>query len=299
MEATIVNPRRRRRAAKKRTRRNDANPRRRRRNAIAANPRRRVARRRSRRMNEGNPRRYARRTRRNPELDFGRIAASTGGGALLRVLMRKIGGLRNSAGKLTAMQYLTAAGAIYFMPDLAGLVSSDPTYARSAQDGAAGLAGNMLLDEHFAEFTGKHLLPMRSPFAMQQGETVPPAAIGAGGAASLPAGASAQTGAEGVGAAADYRQLMGLAQAGGQFVTRPDGSVWWYPQPAMAGAGLGESRDLPEGARVGDTIVDDQTGERFRYVMRNGVRYLEPIVGGADGVGQASNRDYLRLMSEA
>jgi hypothetical protein len=275
MMTTVVNPRKRRPAARRRTsrRRNDENPRRRRRRNDD-NPRRRPRYARRRRNDGDNPRvrgYYRRRTRRNPEFAFDRFASATGGGALLRLLMKQIGGDRGADGKLTSMHYLTAAGTIYFAPDLAGIVTGDPRLQASCADGASAVAGQMLIDEHLDDFSGKYLMQFRPAAAPPAG--LPPIS--------------------GMGAREDYKALMGALGQAGQFVTQPDGSVVWYPSGMQGdGLGAGATMTIPETARIGAVLRDPATGQRFKLRRdASGEPALYPLAG--DGIGDRG--DYKRL----
>jgi hypothetical protein len=292
MRTTVYNdgnPRRRRRRAKRRysRRRNEAaNPRRRRRPA-RRHYRRNVA-------PATNPRRRRRGVRRNPagnpELNFSRILYATGGGALARLGMRKIAGLREMVGgvpKLTGMHYLTALGAIYFGPDIADILGATPEEARAFADGAAAIGGNMMLDQHLPELSAAHLMPFNSP---------------------TPTGADVRgirggAGAGGIGSKAnpmafdEYKRAAGMGQlpGGGVYVRGADGSVWWFPgrtQARAAIAGNSGAREIPDDARIGDVFRDTSTGERFRLVMDNGQRVLVPAVAGQRAGLGASYSDY-------
>lgn len=290
MKTTVYNdgnPRRRRRRAKRRysRRRNEAaNPRRRRRPA-RRHYRRNVA-------PATNPRRRRRggyrRNPTNPDLNFSRILYATGGGALSRLAMRKIAGLREMVGgvpKLTGMHYAAALGAVYFGPDVAEILGATPDEARAFADGAAAIGGNMLLDQHLPELSAAHLMPFASP---------------------TPTGADVRglrgAGAGGIGSKTnpmafdEYKRAAGVGQlpASGVYVRGADGSVWWFPGRTQARAAIaGEARrEIPDNARVGDVFRDTDTGERFRLVLDNGQRVLVPAVA-AQRVGLgASYSDY-------
>lgn len=279
---TVVNPKRR-PAARKRTsrRRNDENPRRRRRRNEDNPRRRRPAYHRRRRHNDGNPRirgYYRRRPRQNPSMDIGRAISATGGGLGVRLLMRQIAGLRGADGKLTTMHYLTAAGAVYFAPDLAGLATADQRLQQSAADGAAAVAGNMAADEYMPDFSAKYLLPFKSPAPITTSSSLAPAA-----------------GVTGIGDRKDYAALMGAMGQVGSFVTQPDGSVVWYPSGGTAGdLGAGdEVLKLPEGARLGTILRSKSTGQRYQLRQdASGAATLFPLAG--EGMGDRAS--YKRLL---
>jgi hypothetical protein len=204
---------------------------------------------------------------------------ATGGGALARLGMRKIAGLREMVGgvpKLTGMHYLTALGAIYFGPDIADILGATPDEAKAFADGAAAIAGQLMVDQHLPELSSAHLLPFLSP---------------------TPTGADVRgirggAGANGLGASRanpmafdEYRRAAGMGQlpAGGVYVRGADGSVWWFPgrtQARAAISGPAGNREIPDNARVGDVFRDTDTGERFRLVLDRGQRVLVPVAAG-------------------
>jgi len=295
METTIVNPRRRlpprgaggqfkKRAATKRYRRrsNPApvdNPRRRRRrsyrrrNAIALAP-------------AANPRRYRRR-RMNPEgISLGRIVAAGLGATGVRLAARKIGGLRAADGKLTGTHYLTMAAGIYVAPAVAEWLGADGAEQRAAQDGAAGVALSMLVDEHADDFSSKHLFPFRSPNPTGATE----------GILGYP-GLSADNPLE----AGEYERLAGLGalDAAGSYVRAPDGSVWYMPTPMQGVDGMDadETRvEIPADAKVGQIIRDSASGRRFKLGQdRDGSFLLFPLpAGSVSGIGASTAADRYR-----
>lgn len=309
MQTTILNPtnpRRRRRATKRTVRRRnaEANPRR----------RRRTARRRYYRNAEANPRRRRRGMSRrrnpasNPEINFGRILYANGGGLLSRFAMRKIAGkriLEEGKYKLDTMHYISALGAIYFGQDIASAIGATPDEARSFSDGAAAVAGQMLIDQHMAAFSAEYLMPFASP--TPTGDDM--RGIGRGNGAAAIAGIGTR---ENPMPYDRYMKLAGIGQLppGGVYVRGADGSVWWFPGSrgrAVAGLGcagcsLGAGaaapsgmRELPDHIRAGAVVRDTDTGERFVVGTENGKRVLIPA-GGAAGVG-ADSASYFGLVA--
>jgi hypothetical protein len=293
METTIVNPKRlpprgkggrfKKRARARSFRRNTTAP--------NENPRRRRGRKyhyRRRARNEivnTNPRRYRRR-RHNPDgFSFGRFTAAGLAGVGLRLLMRKIGGIRGSDGKLTGTHYITAAAAIYVAPAVAEWLGADSNEQRAAQDGASGVAVQYLVDQHADEFTANHLLAFASPAPSGSTEGL----LGMGGVLGsvdnpLPP--------------AEYERLAGLGQipAGGAFVKAPDQSVWWMPTPVagMDGMGAGEEArvEIPENAKPGDIIRDSASGKRFKLgTDRDGSFMLFPLKSGGGTSGMYGAMD--------
>lgn len=268
MQTTVVNPKRlpprgpsgqfRKRASRKTSRRRNEtneNPRRGRRRAQATGYKKR--RRNTAIAPASNPRRRRMR-RRNPDgWSFGRIASAGLGGVGVRLIMRKIGGVRPADGKLTTTHYLAAAAGVYVAPAVAEWLGGSADEQRAAQDGAAAVAMQMLVDQHADEFASKHLMPFLSP--QPTGETTG-LIDGAMGSVDNPI------------AADEYARLSGLGQVGpsGAYVTGRDGSVWWLPgQMAGWGGGMGgmdaaDMVEIPDRARVGDVIRDKASGKRFK-----------------------------------
>jgi len=298
METTVGNPKRdskgrflkRRskvRTSRRAARRNEPNPRRRKsRSRVVYRTRYR------RRGNEANPRTRRRRARRNPEgINLGRIVSAGLGGTGVRLVMRKVGGLRNAEGKLTGTHYLAAAAAIYVAPNVADWLGASAEEQRAAQDGATGVALAMVADQHADEFSANHLLPFKSP--TPTGDThgmLEGAGMGAGTTAALPISKS------------DY---AGLAQAGrlpaGDVYVRDDiGNVWRVPAggtAGMLGAGMGaETIDIPDNARPGSVIRNRRTGQRMRVTTTSDGRIAVEPVGGTSGAGMGASA-YLSAVS--
>lgn len=295
METTVVNPKRdsKGRFLKKRSKvrtsrrakHNEPNPRRRGKSRSRV-----VYRTRYRSRNEPNPRRGRRRARRNPEgINLGRIVSAGLGGVGVRVVMRKVGGLRDAEGKLTGTHYLAAAAAIYVAPNVAEWLGASAEEQRAAQDGATGVALAMVTDQHADEFSAKHLFPFKSP--TPTGDTV--GMLGAG------MGATAQT-------PITAREYQGLAQsgrlpAGGTYVRDDGGNVWFVPATApagMLGAGMGaETIEIPDAARAGDVIRNRRTGERFRVTsLPDGRLAVERAGSGTRGAGMGAS-SYLQAVA--
>jgi len=295
METTIVNPRRRlppRGKSGRFKRRASAMTARRRRNEPNENPRRRGKRRYTRRNEAAsNPRRYRRRSiRKNPDgFSLGRFLSAGLGGVGIRLLARKIGGVRGTDGKLTGTHYLTFAAGIYTAPMVADWLGADANEQRAAQDGATGVAVQYLVDQHADEFTANHLLAFLSP--APTGETTG-LLTGAGN------GMSADNPIE----AADYERLAGMGAISpmGAYVRMPDQSVWYMPTPGGGFQGLGgdmgaeETRvEIPETSKPGDIIKDDATGRRYKLgTAPDGSFLLFPLPagGGVKGMSAAMDR---------
>jgi hypothetical protein len=294
METTIVNPKRRlpprgkggRFRAKKR-----ATARSYRRNETAnENPRRRGRKRRySRRRNEvTNPRRYRRRARHNPDgFSIGRFFSAGLGGVGIRLLARKIGGIRGADGKLTGTHYITMAAGIYVAPAIAEWLGADAREQSAAQDGASAVAAQFLVDQHADEFAGNHLLAFTSPAPTGSTEGL----LGMGdvlGSIDNPL------------PPAEYERLAGMGQipGGGAFVRAPDGSIWHMPTPiagfnGMEGMGAGEETrvEIPEHARPGDIIKDSATNRRYKLgTAADGSFLLFPVGKGTAGMSAAMDR---------
>lgn len=290
METTITNPKRDRKGRFLKKRSAARTSKRRRNESNEPNPRRRGKRRSSvvyktryrTRRNEPNPRRGRRRARRNPEgINLGRIVSSGLGGVGVRLVMRKVGGVRPADNKLSGTHYLAAAAAIYVAPNVASWLGASAEEQRAAQDGACGVALAMVTDQHADEFSAAHLMPFLSP--APTGETVGMLGDGiAGGLGATPDRPMTQA------------AYAGLAQSGqlparDVYVTAADGSVWRMPAAAgvsgLMGAGMNATTiEIPDSARPGDVIRSRRTGARFRVVEQDGAIAVRPLSGamGAD-----------------
>lgn len=311
MRTTVLNPenpRRRRRARRRYVRRPNGaeNPRRRRRRRMnaAENPRRRRYRRRYYRNAAENPRRRRRgyiarrRNPENPEINFSRIGYAVAGGVGVRLAMRKVAGKRETEGaerKLSTMHYVAALGTVYFAPDIAEAIGATPEEARAFADGAAAVAGNMMVDQHLRDFSAANLMPFDSPaptgtdMAGLAGRGGMAGGLGSTRANPLPYN--------------QYMRLAGLGQLppGGVYVRGADGSVWWFPSGARAGmrGAMGAAprmRELPDNIRVGAMVRDTDSGERFVVGLDRGNKVLIPAGAVRPGMG-AGYGEYLALVN--